>query len=186
VLRARAVSAEIPVVRETADELERLQALLDESIEHASGFLRRSFEMPEHSLSAAQLATHLQGGLTVALGTVTARGEPRVAPISAFFLHGSFYVPTVAEAARARHLARRGAMSLTYFEATDFAVIAHGRATIITADDPGFADLEATQVECGNQSVREWQGHGVYLQIHPARVYTFAREPDRYAAFLRP
>ena len=168
-------------MRETPSQLEMLQVLLDESIERASTFLRSSFEMPEHSLSAGQLATHLHGGLTVALGTVTARGEPRVAPISAFFLHGSFYVPTVAEATRARHVARRPATSLTYFEGIDFAVIAHGHAWIITPDHPGFSDLDATQVDCGNQSVREWQGHGVYLQLHPARLYTYAREPDRFA-----
>ena len=168
-------------MHETAEELERLQALLDASIEQASAFLRSSFEMPGHSLSAAQLATHLRGGLTAALSTVTARGEPRVAPISALFLHAGFYVPTVAEAVRARHIAQRPASSLTYFERTDLAVIAHGQATIISADHPDFAELDAAQVACGNQSVRDWQGHGVYLHLHPARLYTYAREPDRYA-----
>jgi hypothetical protein len=167
-------------MRETPDELQELQALLDDSIERASDFLRSSFEMPEHSLSAGHLTTHLQGALTVALGTVTARGEPRVAPISALFLHASFYVPTVAEAARARHLAQRPGASLTYFEGTDLAVIAHGHATTIDADHADFAELDAAQVQCGNQSVREWHGHGVYLQLKPASVYTFAREPDRY------
>jgi pyridoxine/pyridoxamine 5'-phosphate oxidase len=165
---------------ETPAELQTLQALLDDSIERASDFLRSSFEMPEHSLSAAQLAGHLQGALTVALGTVTARGEPRVAPISALFLHASFYVPTVAESARSRHLAQRPAASLTYFEGIDLAVIAHGHATRIDAEHADFAELDAAQVQSGNQSVREWQGHGVYLQLQPASLYTFAREPDRY------
>ncbi len=167
-------------MRETPAELQKLQALLDDSVERASDFLRRSFEMPEHSLSAAQLAMHVQGALTVALGTVTARGEPRVAPINALFLHASFYVPTVAEAARARHLVRRPGASLTYFEGTDLAVIAHGHATTIDADHADFDELDAAQVKCGNQSVREWQGHGVYLQLQPTSLYTFAREPDRY------
>lgn len=162
-------------MRETAADLERLQALLDRSAERASPFLRRSFEMPEHSLSAAELAAHLDGSLTVALGTVTARGEPRVAPISAFFLRASFYVPTVAESARARHLARRPAASLTCFEGIDLAVIAHGEATIVGPDDPRFAELDATQVESGMQSVREWQGHGVYLHLEPASLFTYAR-----------
>jgi pyridoxamine 5'-phosphate oxidase-like protein len=162
-------------VHETAADLRRLQALLDDSIERASPFLRSSFAMPEHSLSAAQLVARLQGALTVALGTVTARGEPRVAPIAAFFLRASFYVPTVAEAARARHLARRPGASLTYFEGTDLAVVAHGQATIIDAEHPDFAELDATQVACGGQSVREWQGHGVYLHLEPATLFTYAR-----------
>ena len=42
-------------MHETPTELTRLQELLDDSIERASGFLRSSFEMPEHSLSARQL-----------------------------------------------------------------------------------------------------------------------------------
>lgn len=164
-------------MHETVEERQRLQALLEDSIGRASPFLRTSFEMPEHSLSAAQLAAHLRGSLTVALGTVTASGEPRVAPINALFLHATFYVPTVAEAARARHIARRPATSLTYFEGTDLAIIVHGRATIIGADHPDFAGLDAAQVECGNQSVRGWQGHGIYLHLHPDRLYTFARDP---------
>jgi hypothetical protein len=39
-------------MRETPADLRRLQALLDDSIQRASPFLRSSFEMPEHSLSA--------------------------------------------------------------------------------------------------------------------------------------
>jgi hypothetical protein len=136
--------------------------------------------MPDHSLSAMQLAAHLQGTLTVALATVTAKGEPRVTPISAFFLRGQFYVPTVAEATRAQHLSRRAGVSLTHFESTALAVIAHGQAKIIGADHRDFTELDATQVAVGNQSVREWEGHGVYLQLRARSLYTFARRPDGY------
>ena len=96
-------------MRESAYELEQLQALIDRSIEGAGPFLRSSFQMPEHSLSAAQLAGHLQGSLTVALATTTVRGAPRVAPISALFVRAAFCVPSVAQAARARQLAQRPA-----------------------------------------------------------------------------
>ena len=67
--------------------MDDLQALLDHSITQASPFLRASFEMPEHSLSAAQVIAHLQGSLTVALATSTARAEPRVAPIGALYTY---------------------------------------------------------------------------------------------------
>lgn len=161
-------------MRESAGDLERLQSLLDDSVEQASGFLRSSFEMPERSLSAEQLAARLQGALTVALGTVTARGEPRVAPINAFFLKAAFYVPTVAESARARHLARRPAASLTYFEGTNLAVIAHGDIEIIAAEHPAFEELDETQVASGGQSPLEWQGEAVYLHLEPRVLYTYA------------
>ncbi len=161
-------------MRETAGDLERLQRLLDDSAERASGFLRSSFEIPERSLSAEQLAARLPGALTVALGTVTARGEPRVAPINAFFLRAAFYVPTVAESARARHLARRPAASLTYFEGTTLAVIAHGEIEIIAAEDPAFEELDEMQVALGGQSPLEWQGRGVYLHLEARVIHTYA------------
>lgn len=82
-------------MRETPEDLGELQSLLERSIEQAGPFLRSSFEMPEHSLNAQQLANHLQGLPTVAMATVTARGEPRVAPISAIFYRGRFHIPTV-------------------------------------------------------------------------------------------
>jgi nitroimidazol reductase NimA-like FMN-containing flavoprotein (pyridoxamine 5'-phosphate oxidase superfamily) len=166
---------------ETNAELERMDELMRRSIERASAFLRSSFEMPEHSLSARQLAGHLQGSLTVALATVTARGEPRVAPINAVFVGGRFHVPTLAEAARARHLSRRPAASLTYYEGNDLAVIVHGQVQFIAADDPGFAAIDAAQVQSGRESPSEWGGHPVYLRLEPETLYTYARHPERIA-----
>jgi hypothetical protein len=162
-------------MRESPPDLERLQALIDRSVEGARAFLRNAFQMPEHSLSAAELVDRLQGSLTVALATTTVRGEPRVAPIASLFVRGDFHVPTVAQAARTRHLAVRPAASLTYFEGTDLAVVAHGQVAIIDDADPAFAELDALQVECGNQSVREWQGDGVYLRLAADRLFTYAR-----------
>jgi len=161
-------------VNETAADLERLQALLDDSISRATPFLRNSFQMPQRSLSAVQLVERLQGSLTVALATVTAGGEPRVAPVGALFVRGRFHVPTVAQAARARHLARRPAASVTYFEGTSLAVIAHGTATIVGTDDEDFDELEAVQVAAGSQSPREWQGDGVFLRVVARSLFTYA------------
>jgi hypothetical protein len=162
-------------MRESPADLERLQALIDRSIEGAGAFLRNAFEMPERSLSAAQLVDRLQGSRTVALATATARGEPRVAPIGSLFVRASFHVPTVAQAARTRHLVARPAASLTYFEGTSMAVVVHGHVAVIDADDPAFAELDALQVQCGNESVNEWQGDGVYLRLDADRLFTYAR-----------
>ncbi len=167
-------------MRETAGDLERLQALLDDSIAVASPFLRSSFEMPEHSLSAQQLAVHLQGSLTVALATVTRRDEPRVAPINALFFRGSFHVPTVAESARARNVARRPAVSLSYFEGTAMAVIVHGRATTIEANHPAFAVLDELQVASGVESPTSWDGSPLYIKVEAATIFTYASHPDSH------
>lgn len=168
------------LMRETAADLLQLQTLLSDSIERASAFLRESFEMPAHSLSAAQLAAHLDGALTVALATVTARGEPRVSPIGAVFVRASFCVPTVAESARARHLARRPAASLTYYEGIDMAVIAHGAVEVVTTADEQFHAIDAALVQSGRESPTAWGGHAIYLRLVPATMYTYARYPERF------
>jgi len=163
-------------MRETASDLERLQALLDESIAKASPFLRRSFEMPEHSLSAAELAVRLDGLIVVALATVTAKGEPRVAPIDAVFLRGRFYVPTVAQAARARHLARRPGVSVTHYEGRSLAIIAHGRAATVAPGEEPFDEIEEIRLAEGGESLLEWGGDPVFLRVEPDVIYSYAKE----------
>lgn len=75
---------------ETPEDIHLLQALLDRSIEQAGAFLRQSFQMPNHSLSARQLIHVWQGMQTIALATVTRNGEPRVAPIGAIAVPWEF------------------------------------------------------------------------------------------------
>ena len=166
-------------MRETEGDLERLRALLDGSIEGAGGFLRSSFRMPEHSLSAAQLVRRLRGPSNVAMATVTRRGEPRVAPIGALFFRGRFHVPTIASAARTRHLRRRPAVSLTLYEGSDLAIIVHGEASVLAQDHPDFEALEDVFRESGGGSVLDW-GEGVYLRVEAEKLYTFARHPERF------
>src|SRR5260370_12845253 len=83
-------------MRETQGDIERLQALLNSSIERAGAFLRRSFQMPEHSLTAQELVDCWQDVQTVALATVTMRGEPRIAPIGSLLYRAEIYLPTFA------------------------------------------------------------------------------------------
>ncbi|QIN84910.1 pyridoxamine 5'-phosphate oxidase family protein [Rubrobacter tropicus] len=166
-------------MKETPRDFERLQALLDRSVEGAGDFLRASFGMPEHSLSAVQLARLLQGTQTVALATVTRGGEPRVAPTGALFYRGRFHVPTVATAARTRHLLERPAVSLTLYGENDLAIIAHGRAEVLGRDHPEFPPLEDAFREPGGGSVLDW-GEGVYLRVEAEKTFTFARYPERF------
>ena len=166
---------------ETLEDFDMVQSLLNQSIENAGPFLRESFQMPDHSLSARQLVQFWQGVQTVAFATVTMKGEPRVAPIGALLFHGRFYIPTVAYAIRTLHVTHRPAISFTLYQGNDLAIIVHGNAKVIRSDDAFFADLEAFQHECTGSSVQEW-GEGVFLQIEPQTLYTFARYPERFAS----
>lgn len=125
---------------EALADLQRLQQMLDHSIEQAGAFIREAFEMPGHSLSARQLVHFWQGLQTVAFATVTAHGEPRVAPIGALLLRGRFAIPTVAAAVRTKHIQRHPAISFTLYQANRLAVIVHGEAVIIRPDHPDFAE----------------------------------------------
>ncbi len=164
---------------ETPDDIQQLQDLLERSIKQAGAFLRQSFEMPDHSLSARQLVHFWQGIQTIALATVTKKGVPRVAPIGAFLLRGHFCIPTVMTAARTKHILHYPVVSFTLYQGNDFAVISHGTATIIQPNQPNFADLETLQQEATGTSVREW-GEGVFLQITPETLFTYARDIDRF------
>jgi hypothetical protein len=167
-------------MHEAPEDLERLQALLNRSIERAGAFLRRSFEMPEHSLSAGQLVRYLQGNQVVAFATVTAKGEPRVAPIGSLFYRGQFHIPTVTTAARTRMVTAHPAVSLTHYAGIDLAIIAHGSATLIPADHADFAALEAMQRTASGSSVQDW-GEGVYLRVEAETLITYARYPDQFS-----
>jgi uncharacterized pyridoxamine 5'-phosphate oxidase family protein len=166
-------------MHETPEDMERLQALLDRSVERAGAFLRSSFEMPEHSLSAEQVTRYLQDIQNVAFATTTAKGEPRVAPIGSLFYRGRFHIPTVATAARTRMVRARPAVSLTHFVGDDLAVIVHGSATVIPTDHPEFAMIEEMQRAARGSSVRDW-GEGVYLRVEAETFVTFARYPEQF------
>ncbi|HEY6418222.1 MAG TPA: pyridoxamine 5'-phosphate oxidase family protein [Candidatus Binataceae bacterium] len=172
-------------MQETAEELLDLQALIDRGIQQASPMLRRIFRMPEGSLSARQLTRHFQGFKTVAMATATAKGEPRVAPVVAIFFHGKFHVATDVSTTRARHLSKRSAVSLTYYERDNLAVIVHGIATMMESSHPDFAavDVEFTRLVGMSmaQVTRQFDGKGpVALRVEPRTIYTFARERDKF------
>ena len=165
-------------MRETQEDIERLQALLDHSIERAGAFLRRSFQMPEHSLTAQQLIDCWLDVQTVALATVSTRGEPRITPISSLLYRGDIYIPTVATAARTRHIMKRPAVSLTLFRENELAIIVHGSATIISPDHADFETLETLLYASTHTKAGEW-GEGVYLHIQAEAIYTYNRYPHR-------
>ncbi len=166
-------------MQESREDIAQLQALLSRSIEQAGSFLRESFQMPVHSLSAEQLAGYLQGMRTLALATVTTKGEPRVAPIGALFYRGHFYIPTTRAAARTKQILRNPAISLTLFENNGFALIAHGHAELVAPGNADFTQLEDLQHEYTGSRVSAW-GEGIFLRIISHTLYTYVREPERF------
>jgi nitroimidazol reductase NimA-like FMN-containing flavoprotein (pyridoxamine 5'-phosphate oxidase superfamily) len=169
--------------RHGAAELAALQRLLDESARSAGDALRETFEPEGHILSARQLAAYFDRGRGFALATVTAKGDPRVAPVGAVFYKAKFHVPAADYSRRVAHIERRNAVSLTHFVLSSIAVIVHGRAAVLQATDPDFAALEA--LHDGGDWWRKLRGtdSGVYLRVDPERVYSWAADPSAFPSW---
>jgi hypothetical protein len=166
-------------MQETAEDQQMLADLIARSNNNAGAFLKHSFEIPAKSLSAGQLIRRLDGVVTLALGTVSSRGVPRVAPVIALFYRGAFHVPTVRDALRTRHVLNNPNVSLTLYEGNDFAVIVHGTTTIVDPNDDRFCELVELQKQHAGSNVLDW-GDAVYIRVDATHLYTFARYPERF------
>jgi hypothetical protein len=167
-------------MRHSPASLERLQAVLDHSADGAGEHLRNTFEIPDHTLSAHQLIRYLdKQPESVALATVSERGEPRVAPVHAVFYEAAFHVPTVAGAARTKHISRRPSVSLTHWVLSHVAIIVHGTVTILQPEHPDSAELNELYRASWWRSVRE-TGDGVYLRIEAERMFAWAQDPAQF------
>ena len=130
-------------MHETADDLRALQDLLDASYARAGTHLRRIWGA-ETELDASELSAELTSVQVLDLATVTARGEPRVAPVDGLFFRGSFWFGSAPDSVRFRNIRRNPAVSGSVTRGLEtFLVLVHGRAV---ETDPrgqeagGFAD----------------------------------------------
>lgn len=125
---------------ETADEVERLQALLDASHGAATGHLR-SIIHGDRRLSAADLVALLTGMKVVTVATVTARGEPRISAMDGHFLHATWSFSTSGTSAKAQHMRARPQVSVAHVDGEELAVFSHGHVEQVADGDD---DFEAT------------------------------------------
>jgi len=168
-------------MHETKEDLLKLQDLLDRSVGQASEYLRECFQMPEHSLNAGQIVRLLRGFVTVAVATVTGKGEPRVAPVGSILFRGQFHIPTVRNSSRAKHVAKRPGISLSYYNANDLALVVHGHGEILAPDTLAFEALDEILKMENGKGVMDW-GDGIYIRLIADRFYTFARYPEQFPA----
>jgi hypothetical protein len=97
-------------VYETEDDIRQLQELLDRSHASAGAHLKYIFS-DERRVPAADLPGLLTGVQVTALATVTARCEPRVAPVDGLFFRGRLWFGSAHESVRFRHIRARPQVS---------------------------------------------------------------------------
>jgi nitroimidazol reductase NimA-like FMN-containing flavoprotein (pyridoxamine 5'-phosphate oxidase superfamily) len=166
-------------MRETGDDLETLQALIDASYATAGPHLLAIHE-PERRLSAEQVADRLTGMCLLSLATVTADCRPIVGPVDGIFFRGAFHFGSAANSVRFRHIRSRPQVSATHLPGEELAVTVHGRAVPIDIASPEHAALRQTLLEVYTPMYGEgWEEEfldevsPVYARIHADRMFTF-------------
>ncbi|MEV5569756.1 pyridoxamine 5'-phosphate oxidase family protein [Spirillospora sp. NPDC052269] len=169
-------------MRETPEELEELQALLDASLSRSSSHLR-SIITAERTLTAEQLTGILTGMCTLALSTVTAKGEPRISGADGHFLHGKWHFGTARDAAKARHLAARPAASVAHMRGEDLGVFTHGTVEILNpaGGEPAadWPSLLAYFKDFYGEDAFDWENDVVYYRLRPHWMGVFAPDPAK-------
>ncbi len=165
-------------VHESPDEITALQALLDASLSRATDHLQSI--VAERTMTAEQLVEVLTGMCTLALSTVTAKGEPRISGVDGHFLHGRWHFGTARTAAKARHLAARPAASVAHLRGEDLGVFTHGTVEVLNPSEGEPAEdwpelLSYFQDFYGAEAF-DWDREVVYYRLHPQWMTVYA--PD--------
>jgi hypothetical protein len=168
-------------VLETSKELAELQALLDGSLSRATAHLRSI--VTERTMTADQLTQVLAGMCTLALSTVTAKGEPRISGVDGHFLHGKWHFGTARTAAKARHLAARPTASVAHMRGEDLGVFTHGTVQPLNpADGEPAADwpeLLAYFQDFYGAAAFDWENEVTYYRLRPKWMTVYAPDVAR-------
>jgi hypothetical protein len=167
-------------VFETEAEIDALQELLDASVSRATVHLRAIVTPGERALTAEQLVRVATGMCTLALATVTRRGEPRISGVDGHLLHGRWVVGTDPGAAKARHLAARPGVSAALLRGEELGVFTHGHARLLNPRggpaDPAWPEtLEYLKGHYGPDAFA-WD-EVVFYRIEPAWMVAYCPDP---------
>jgi Pyridoxamine 5'-phosphate oxidase len=162
---------------ETPDELAELQALLDASLPRSTQHLR-NIVTPNRTLTAEQLVTILTGMRTLAVATVTAKGEPRISGADGHFLHGRWNFSTSERAAKVTHLRKRPGVSASHILGDDLGVFCHGTVEFLDRDHPDFDALHDHLTAHYGSDPDSWQEDPIaYMRIQPSWMVGYAHDP---------
>ncbi len=165
-------------MRETPEDLDRLQMVLDASAAAAGPHLRDVIS-DDRRLTAAQVCEQLQGMRLLALATATADGRPLIGPVDGYFIHGDFWFSSGKDSVRMRHIAARPFVSATYVPDEQLAITVHGRAEIFELNDPEHPELRQAMLDhylpTAGEGFRDWvdSGDSYGARIRTDKMFTF-------------
>jgi len=171
-------------VFETPSELSSLQELLDASFE-GMGKRMRVVHNPGGQLSARQLAG-FRGVRLVAIANVNRKGEPRVSPRAAAFLHGKFFLAANRASVMVERVLANPSVAISYFE-NHFLLVGHGSSTLILEGTEEFRKVSSEWKKAFNGGRDALKGTDVFVRIDATQLVAFAPRPGRYpGAWGRP
>jgi len=148
-------------VRETAEEIAVLQALIDRSHNATGPHMRSIIHPGKHSLTARQVVRLLEGMKTVAVAAPAPNGDPLVAPMDGWFLHGKFFFSSSGDSIRIKGLRKRPRASIAYLEGERFLISAHGHAEPMFKGHPDVGEIDAIFRGHYGASAFDWSDEGV-------------------------
>ncbi|MGW0658192.1 pyridoxamine 5'-phosphate oxidase family protein [Streptodolium elevatio] len=169
-------------MRETPQDLQELQALLDASLSRSGSHLR-SIINDERTLTAEQVSRVLRGMCVLTVSTVTAKGEPRISGADGHFLHGKWHFGTARDAAKARHLGARPAISAAHMRGEELGVFTHGTAEVLNphGGEPAadWPELLAYFKEFYGADGFNWDEDVVFYRLRPHWMTVYAPDFDK-------
>jgi general stress protein 26 len=163
---------------ETEAEIQRLQAMFDAHLVRANRHML-NIVTPERRLTARQVVTYLQGTKHVAFATVTSKGEPRVSPLDALFIHGRFTLSTGTEATKIAHLRGNPACSAVHVDGDRIAVAVNGTVEWLTRDHADHDEIHAEWTRTYASDPYTW-GDVVLFRIQPASMWAYAFKTEEF------
>ena len=123
---------------------------------------------------------YLQGTRQVAFATVTPKGEPRVSPLDALFIHGRFVMGTGGGAARLRNLRANPGCSAVHMDGDRIAVVVNGEAEWIGREHPDHDLLIQTWFRLYGADPYTLGPGVTFFRIRPVSMWAFASHPEEF------
>lgn len=169
---------------ETADDLARMQQIMDASYQAAGDHLL-SIHEPARRLTAAEIAPRLDGMILLTLATSTADGRPLAGPVDGFLVRGDLCFGSSPDSLRFRHIEARPHVSATHLPGEHFGLTVHGTAEVLDFDDDEdscAATLRQICLENYGPEWNEWGEGAAYARITAAKLFAFHMDPEDPAA----
>ncbi len=167
-------------MHETAEDLVRLQELLDRSDAGAGEHMHRIIT-PERRLTAVELSERLTGMSLLTAATVTADGRPLAGAVDGVFFRGAFHFGSAPDSVRMKHLRVRPQVSVTHLPGEQLGVTVHGRAVFLDVKSKEDLEFRQTLLEVYVPLYGEtWElfldSGPVWVRVDADRMFTFHME----------